>query len=134
MSTQAAVELLTFDLKLVSGGWFCFWLYMFFCGGVLCVLTTGLRFRQLALRPELQRVPSGRPHPRGGLSPGGTPPGPAGVCEQLCGHDFPGRPVPAQTRLHREWVRVGLAFERFGLDVDGSTVGFVNSFFFLLWP
>lgn len=97
------------------------------------MLKTGLRFRRLALRPELQRLPSGRPHPRGGLGPGGTPPGPAGVCEQLRGHDFPGRPVPSQTRLHREWVRVGLVSERFGLNVDGSTVGFVNAFGFFFF-
>lgn len=109
---------------------------MVFLWGGLCVLKTRLRFRRLAVRQELQRVPSGRPHPRGGLGPGGTPPGPPGVCEQLRGHEFPGRPVPSQTRLHRKWVGVGLVFERFGLNVDVSTGGFECFwvFYFLLWP
>lgn len=97
------------------------------------MLKTWLRFRRLALRQELERLPSGRPHPRGGLGPGGTPPGPPGVCEQLRGHGFPGRPVPAQTHLHRKWVRVRLVFERFGLHVDGSTVGFVNALCFVFF-
>lgn len=59
-----------------------------------------LRFRRLALRQKLPRVSSGRSHPRGGLGQSGAPPGPPGVCEQLRGHAFPGRPLSAQTRLY----------------------------------
>lgn len=104
MSTQAAVENLSFDLRLVTGE-FCFG---FKCLLRLSVLKTLLRFRRLAPRQTLQRLSSGRPHPRGGLGQSRTPPGPPGFCEQLRGHAFPGRPVSTQTRLHRKWVSVSV--------------------------
>lgn len=96
MSTQAAVENLSFDLRLVTGG------FGFAVKRLLSayMLRTLPRFRRLALRQTLQRVSSGRSHPCGGLGQSRTPPGPPGVCEQLRGYAFPGRPLPSQTRLH----------------------------------